>query len=82
MTPLLDSLLDSLRAAIGAAHVLTEGDLSAYETDWRQRSHGKSLAVLRPGTTEEVAAAVRLCADAGVPKQRRLTRRRCASIHD
>lgn len=63
----MNPLLASLRAALGDAHVLTEGDLSAYETDWRRRIHGKSLAVLRPGNVEEVAAAVRLCAQAGVP---------------
>ena len=60
------ALLDTLRQIVGAAHVLTEGDLAAYEQDWRKRSHGKSLAVVRPGSTAEVAAVVRACADAGV----------------
>ncbi|QXZ08307.1 FAD-binding oxidoreductase [Comamonas sp. Y33R10-2] len=60
------ALLDSLRQTIGAAHVLTEGDLSAYEQDWRKRVHGKSLAVVRPGNTAEVAAVVKACAAAGV----------------
>ncbi|RRD56771.1 FAD-binding oxidoreductase [Comamonadaceae bacterium OH2545_COT-014] len=59
-------LLDTLRAAIGAAHVLTEGDLSAWEQDWRQRQRGRALAVLRPGSTAEVAACVRACAAHGV----------------
>ncbi|MDB5751335.1 MAG: putative FAD-linked oxidoreductase [Ramlibacter sp.] len=63
----MNPLLDQLRAAVGAAYVLVDGDLSAYETDWRQRSKGKSLAVVRPGTTAEVAAVVRLCAGAGTP---------------
>jgi FAD/FMN-containing dehydrogenase len=63
----MNDVLDSLRAALGAANVLTEGDLSAWEIDWRKRSHGKALAVLRPGSTAEVAAAVRICAAAGVP---------------
>ncbi len=61
------TLLDELRAALGAAHVLTEGDLSAYEVDWRRRWHGKALAVLRPGSTAEVAAVVRLAAAHGTP---------------
>ena len=60
------ALLDTLRHTVGAAHVLTEGDLSAYEQDWRKRVHGKSLAVVRPGTTQEVAAVVKACAAAGV----------------
>ena len=61
MTP----LLDTLRRIVGAAHVLADGDLSAYEQDWRRRERGKALAVVRPGSTEEVAAVVRACAAAG-----------------
>ncbi len=63
----MNDVIEQLRAAVGAAHVLTEGDLSAYEIDWRRRSIGKALAVVRPGNTEEVAAVVRACAAAGVP---------------
>jgi len=63
----MQDLFDSLRRAVGAAHVLTEGDLTAYEQDWRRRVHGKALAVVRPGNTEEVAAVVRACAQAGAP---------------
>lgn len=63
----MNDLLSQLRAALGAAHVLTEGDLSPWEQDWRKRMHGKALAVLRPGSPEEVAAAVRLCVAAGTP---------------
>ena len=37
------SLLEALRAAVGAGQVLTEGDLSAYELDWRKRWRGKAL---------------------------------------
>ncbi|WP_367849422.1 FAD-binding oxidoreductase [Rhodoferax sp. WC2427] len=62
----MQDLIDSLRQTVGAAHVLTEGDLSAYELDWRKRSRGKSLAVVRPGSTLEVAAVVKTCAAAGV----------------
>jgi FAD/FMN-containing dehydrogenase len=56
------TLLNDLRSAVGAAHVLTEGDLSAFEVDWRKRWRGKALAVVRPGSTAEVAAVVGLCA--------------------
>ena len=59
-------VLDTFRSAIGAEHVLTEGDLSAWEQDWRQRMRGKALAVLRPGSTAEAAACVRACAAHGV----------------
>ncbi|RYY82157.1 MAG: hydroxyacid dehydrogenase, partial [Comamonadaceae bacterium] len=63
----MTQLIADLRAAVGDAHVLVDGDLSAYETDWRQRARGKALAVVRPGSTAEVAAVVRLCAAAGTP---------------
>ena len=62
----MQDLIDSLRHTVGATHVLTDGDLSAYELDWRKRSRGKSLAVVRPGSTAEVAAVVKACAAAGV----------------
>ncbi|MDE2606097.1 MAG: FAD-binding oxidoreductase [Burkholderiales bacterium] len=63
----MNALIPHLRAAVGAANVLTEGDLSAWEQDWRKRSRGKALAVVRPGSTDEVAAVVRACAAAGTP---------------
>ena len=59
------ALLDTLRQAVGAAHVLIDGDLTAYEQDWRQRACGRALAVVRPGSTDEVAAVVRACAARG-----------------
>ena len=63
----MQDLIESLRRAVGPDHVLTEGDLSAYEQDWRRRLHGKALAVVRPANTEQVAAVVRACAAAGTP---------------
>ncbi len=54
--------LQPLRDAIGATHVLTAAeDRAAYETDWRRRWHGRALAVVRPGSTEETAAVLRAC---------------------
>ncbi|TWO72062.1 FAD-binding oxidoreductase [Caenimonas sedimenti] len=63
----MTDLIARLRAAVGDAHVLTEGDLAAYEQDWRKRMRGKALAVVRPASTQEVAAVVRACAEAGAP---------------
>ena len=60
------TLLQELSAICGQTHVLTEGDLTAYELDWRKRSRGKALAVVRPSSTEQVAAIVKACAKAGV----------------
>src|SRR3954463_14693551 len=60
----MTQLLDQLRAIVGAQHVLNEGDLTAWEQDWRKRMRGKALAVVRPGSPKEVAATARACAEA------------------
>ncbi len=59
-------LLEQLRRLVGPANVLTEGDLSAWELDWRRRERGKALAVVRPASTQEVAEVVKACAAARV----------------
>lgn len=59
--------LDALQAAVGEANVLTGEDAAPYLTDWRERYRGQALAVVRPGSTDEAAAVVRLCAAAGLP---------------
>src|SRR3954464_15808047 len=62
------ALLDSLRDAVGAAHVLVDHDVKkSYETDWTGRFTGSACAVVRPGTTEQVVAVVRACAAARTP---------------
>ncbi|MFA5665073.1 FAD-binding oxidoreductase [Castellaniella sp.] len=59
--------LQALRAVVGVTHVLTGADAQPFETDWRERYRGRSLAVVRPASTAEVASVVRLCAQAGLP---------------
>ena len=59
--------LEVMRSIVGASNVLTGADAQAYETDWRERYRGRALAVARPGSTDEVAAIVRHCAQAGIP---------------
>ncbi|WP_348541422.1 FAD-binding oxidoreductase [Sulfuricystis multivorans] len=60
-------LIDTLRAILGSAHVLTEAaDIAPYCTDWRGRYSGQPLCVVRPANSEEVAAVVRACAAANV----------------
>jgi len=61
----MNALIEQLKNIVGAAQVLTDGDLSAWEEEWRKRARGKSLAVVRPGSTAEVAAVVKACAAAG-----------------
>jgi FAD/FMN-containing dehydrogenase len=53
------NLLQQLRGTVGEAHVLTTGDLSAWEQDWRKREQGKALAVVRPASTKEVAQVIK-----------------------
>jgi len=61
-----DAFLDTLRAAVGGSHVLTDPDVRAsYETDWTRRWRGEALAVVRPATTDEVIAILLACAAAG-----------------
>jgi FAD/FMN-containing dehydrogenase len=62
----MNALLDELRKLVGEANVLTDGDLTNWEQDWRKRWRGKALAVVRPGSTGEVAKVVKACADAGI----------------
>ncbi|MFE1600350.1 FAD-binding oxidoreductase [Methylobacterium sp. ID0610] len=61
-------LLDALRGRLGAAHVLTAADaMAGHLTETRGLYRGTALAVVRPADTEEVAFAVRACAQAHVP---------------
>ena len=59
-------LINRLKSIVGPIQVLLDGDLSAYELDWRKRSRGKALAVVRPANTQEVADVVKACAASGV----------------
>ena len=61
----MSDLLERLRGVVGDANVLAGGDLSAWEVDWRKRWRGRALAVVRPGSTAEVAQVVRACAEHG-----------------
>ncbi|HJU71597.1 MAG TPA: FAD-binding oxidoreductase [Paucimonas sp.] len=64
----MNDFLEGCRTAVGAQFVLTdEADLAAYLTDWRRRFTGKALAVVKPATTEEVAAVIRLCNQFRIP---------------
>ena len=66
MTTTDQQLIDPLRRIVGDHNVLTEGDLTAWEQDWRKRERGKALAVVRPASTAQVADVVKACAAAGV----------------
>lgn len=56
-----DTILQALRDAIGASHVLVDDDVTApYITDWRKRYKGSALAVVRPASTEDVQKIVEI----------------------
>jgi FAD/FMN-containing dehydrogenase len=64
----MDRFLDSLRDVVGTAYVLTDpAKVPGYLIDWTGRWEDAALAVVRPGSTEEVAAVVALCHRANVP---------------
>ena len=52
---------------IGQQYVLVGDDMAGYLTDWRRRFTGNARAVLRPASTDEVAALVQLCVTHRVP---------------
>lgn len=60
--------LRQIETIVGARHVLTSpADTGPYLQDWRGRYKGRASCVVRPGSTDEVAAVVRLCSQHGRP---------------
>ena len=60
-------LLDVLSARLGEPHVITDpGQMAGYLVESRNLYRGTALAVVRPGSTGEVAFTVGECAKAGV----------------
>ena len=60
-------LVETLAAIVGERHCLTDAALRAsFQTDWTRRWTGTALAVVRPGTLDEVAGVLRACSGSGV----------------
>ena len=60
------TLLSRLTATVGESNVLTApADTDPYLVDGRGRYRGAARAVVRPASTGEVAAVVRICAEEG-----------------
>lgn len=58
----MNQFLTLCRKIVGTEYVLTDDiDTLPFVTDWRQRSVGKTLAVLKPDSSQEVAELVKLC---------------------
>jgi FAD/FMN-containing dehydrogenase len=59
-----DAALARFQELLGPAGILTRAeDIEPHVVDWRGRTRGTTFAVLRPATTEQVAALVRVCAE-------------------
>jgi FAD/FMN-containing dehydrogenase len=55
-------LLAALADVVGGPHLLTDPEVTvSYAADWTGRFRGATPAVVRPGSTSEVAEVVRLC---------------------
>lgn len=57
-------IVAGLEGIVGANAVFTADlDRSPYENDWRDQWHGRAAAVVKPGSTEEVAQVVKFLAE-------------------
>ena len=61
-------LIARFSAIVGARHALTEAsDIAPFLTETRGLYHGKTSLVLKPGSTEEVSAILKLASETGTP---------------
>lgn len=61
-------ILQKLMAELGSAHVLTSAaDRAPYDRDWTGQYIGKSMAVVRPANTHEVAEVMKLASHSRTP---------------
>ncbi|MCP2075375.1 UNVERIFIED_ORG: FAD/FMN-containing dehydrogenase [Pseudomonas lini] len=66
-SPLSHELIESIERLVGPAGLVRDPELmQGYLTDWRNAYQGLAALVVRPASTEALAAVVRLCHDAGV----------------
>ncbi|BAF90223.1 FAD/FMN-containing dehydrogenases [Azorhizobium caulinodans ORS 571] len=64
----LTAAIAQISARIGAQYVITDAsDMEGYLVEQRGLFRGATPAVVRPGSTEEVAFVVKTCAEAGIP---------------
>ena len=60
------SMLRSLASAVGSNHVSTDPDvLAGRSVDHTGRYRGRAIALVRPGSADQVAEVLRVCRDAG-----------------
>ena len=60
------SVLDRIHAAVGPQGLITDArDMEPYVVDWRGMFRGTTPAIVRPASTAEVAAVVKICSETG-----------------
>ena len=65
--PAAASLIAALHDIVGDRGLLTDAaDVAPYAEDWRRLYQGRTPAVVRPASTEQLSQVVRLCAERGV----------------
>lgn len=63
---LSSELIGQFKAIVGDAYALTDqADIAPYLTEQRDLYHGRSMLVLRPSSTEQVAAILKLASETG-----------------
>ena len=61
-------LVARLGAVVGPGGLVTDpAEMAPYLTDWRELYQGRAAAIVRPASSEQVAAVVRLCAGTRTP---------------
>jgi FAD/FMN-containing dehydrogenase len=66
-TPVSPEIFEALQAIVGAKGLITApAEKQPFVTDWRGVLCGQAAVVVRPGSTDEVSAVVKLCAQHGV----------------
>ena len=63
---MVDDALSEIRRIVGEQHVISGDDTAAHVVDWTGRYVGTTPAVVRPGSTAEVADIIRVCREHAV----------------
>ena len=60
-------IINRISKIVGKTQVLSSDEIENYLIDHRRRYHGKAIAVVRPGTVDEVRQVVRFCYEHNIP---------------
>jgi len=62
------SVLEAIHRVVGDKGFTTDvREMEPHVVEWRDNYHGRAAAVVKPANTEEVAAVMKICHQAGVP---------------